>query len=248
MHPFALALALLFLLPVALHAQGEDISAATDKAPEGFKPIFNGKDLEGWEGGSTADPKKITDEQQAKWDDEIKKHWKVEEGQLISDGHGPHLVTKEKYRDFEMWVDWNLAPKGDSGIYLREIPQVQLWDPKNEAAHPHGSDKGSGGLWNNKKHERFPLEVADKPTDEWNRMYVRMVGPYVLVKLNDRLVVDNVELENYFAPEEPAFAEGRIHLQTHGSETRFRRVLVRKIDKKEAAKVIEEIKADDEDQ
>mgnify|MGYP005822808353 CR=1 FL=1 len=77
-------------------------------------------------------------------------------------------------------------------------------------------------------------------------MYVRMVGPYVLVKLNDKLVVDNVKLENYFAPEEPVFDEGRIHLQTHGSETRFRRVLVRKIDKEEAAKVLEEIEADDD--
>src|SRR5690606_24709467 len=113
MHPFALAVALLFLFPVALHAQADEAPAATDKAPKGFKSIFNGKDFKGWEGGSTADPRKITDEQQASWDAEIKKHWKVEEGQLVSDGHGPHLVTKEKYRDFEMWVDWNLAPNGD---------------------------------------------------------------------------------------------------------------------------------------
>jgi hypothetical protein len=229
---------LLLMLPVSM-ARGE-----TDKLPEGFKPLFNGKDLDGWEGGSTHDPRKITDEIQAKWDAEIAKHWQVKEGALVSDGHGPHLATKTKFRDFELWVDWWLAPHGDSGIYLRELPQIQIWDPQNEAAHANGSDKGSGGLWNNKKHERFPLEVADKPTREWNRMYVRMVGPYVEVKLNDKLVVDNVVLENYFSPDEPAFGEGRIHLQTHGSETRFRRLLIREIDKQEAAKLLATIEAD----
>lgn len=241
MHLPVVALTFLLLMPVALLAKADAPIEATDKAPEGFKSLFNGKDLEGWVGGSTADPRKITDQQQAKWDNEIKDHWKVEQGQLVSDGHGPHLVTKQKYRDFEMWVDWNLAPEGDSGIYLRDIPQVQIWDPQHKPAHAAGSDKGSGGLWNNKKHERWPLEVADKPTGEWNRMYIRMVGPYVLVKLNDKLVVDNVELENYFAPDEPAFEEGRIHLQTHGSETRFRRILLREIDKDQRAKILAEI-------
>src|SRR5690606_22661373 len=109
-------------------------------------------------------------------------------------------------------------PGGDSGIYLRDVPQVQLWDPTSERDHRHGADKGSGGLWNNQKHGRFPLQLADKPTGEWNRMHVRMVGPYVAVRLNDQLVVDNVKLENFFAREEPMFEEGRLHLQTHGSE------------------------------
>lgn len=236
-----LLLCLLVLLPLGT-VRGE-----TDKIPEGFKPIFNGKDLEGWQGGSTADPAKISEEQQSKWDAEIPKHWQAKEEELVSDGHGPHLVTKKKYRDFEMWVDWWLAPNGDSGIYLRDTPQVQIWDPANEAAHVHGSDKGSGGLWNNKQHERFPLAVADKPTREWNRMYVRMVGPYVTVKLNDKLVVDNVVLENYFAPEEPVFEEGRIHLQTHGSETRFRRILVREIGEEESARLKEEIESANKD-
>jgi hypothetical protein len=232
---------LVLLVPFSL------VQADEETLPKGFKPLFNGKDLEGWQGGSTYDPAKITDEIQSKWDEEIKKHWQVKEDALVSDGHGPHLVTKAKYRNFELWVDWWLAPNGDSGLYLRDTPQVQIWDPANEAAHQHGSDKGSGGLWNNKRHERFPLEVADKPTREWNRMYVRMVGPYVLVKLNDKLVVDNVVLENYFNPDEPVLAEGRIHLQTHGSETRFRRVLLREIDKEESGDLLKKIEAGKQD-
>src|SRR5690606_19865040 len=99
--------------------------------------------LAGWVGGTTIDPTKITPAQQAKWDAELHDHWRVEGADLVSDGHSPHLVTARKYSDFELLVDWNLAPNGDSGVYLRDTPQVQLWDPENAAAHQHGAQKGS---------------------------------------------------------------------------------------------------------
>lgn len=214
--------------------------AVENQPPKGFTSLFDGKDLKGWKGGATADPRKITPEQQAAWDADIPKHWKVEDGEIVSDGHGPHLVTDKNYGDFELWVDWKLSANGDSGIYLRDLPQVQLWDPTNKEAHKHGSDKGSGGLWNNQKADRWPSEVADKPIGEWNRMYVRMVGDKVTVVLNDKKVVDNVVLENYFDRNLPAFAKGTIQLQTHGSETRFRNVFVREIPAEEATKLLQE--------
>ena len=217
------------------------VQAAENVPPKGFVALFDGKDLKGWKGGSTADPRKITPEQQAAWDAEVPKHWKVENGEIVSDGHGPHLVTDKNYGDFELWVDWKLAANGDSGIYLRDTPQVQLWDPTNKEAHQHGSDKGSGGLWNNQKAERWPSEVADKSIGEWNRMYVRMVGDKVTVVLNDKKVVDNVVLENYFDRSLPVFPTGTIQLQTHGSETRFKNVFVREIPGDEAAKLLSEI-------
>ncbi|WP_428308754.1 3-keto-disaccharide hydrolase [Lacipirellula sp.] len=217
------------------------VRAAENVPPKGFVALFDGKDLKGWKGGSTADPKKITPEQQAAWDADVPKHWSVDDGELVSDGHGPHLVTDKNYGNFELWVDWKLSPKGDSGIYLRDTPQVQLWDPTNNDAHQHGSDKGSGGLWNNQKAERWPSEVADKPIGEWNRMYVRMVGDKVTVVLNDKKVVDNVVLENYFDRALPMIPEGTIQLQTHGSETRFKNVFVREIPAEEAAKLLSDI-------
>jgi hypothetical protein len=76
-------------------------------------------------------------------------------------------------------------------------------------------------------------------------MYIRMVGPYVTVKLNDKKVVDNVIMENYYKPELPVYATGPIYLQTHGSETRFRNVFVREISADEANKVLSEIKGDE---
>lgn len=224
-----------------------------NQPPEGFTALFNGKDIAGWTGGQTEDPVKIkkklegmNDEQRkayyAKIDADINRNWSVENGELVSTGKGLHLVTPEDYGDFEMWVDWKLmSAGGDSGIYVRDTPQVQIWDPNHEPAHKHGSDKGSGGLWNNKADGRFPTKVADNAIGEWNRMYIRMVGPYCTVVLNGKKVVDNVVLENFFDRKRPVYATGRIHLQTHGSETRFRNVFVREIGAQESSKLLKEI-------
>jgi len=223
-----------------------------NKPPKGFTALFNGSDFKDWTGGATRDPREVAalpaaerEKHDAEMKQGIEQHWKVEDGELVSDGQQPYLATPRDYRDFEMWVDWKINAKGDSGIYLRGVPQVQIWDPSDEGAKKNGADKGSGALWNNKKHERFPPEVADKPLGEWNRMYIRMVGPFVTVKLNDKLVVDNVVMENYYKPEIPIYASGPIYLQTHGSETRFRNVFVREIPAREANQLLSEI-ADDE--
>jgi hypothetical protein len=226
-------------LTLTLFASALAIAAEpVNQPPKGFTTLFNGQDLAGWKGGSTADPRKITPEQQAKWDADIPAHWRVENGEIVNDGHEPHLVTEIDYGDFELWVDWKLSPKGDSGLYLRGCPQVQLWDPTNVDAHEHGSDKGSGALWNNQKHERFPTEVADKPIGQWNRMHIKMIGERVTVVLNEKKVVDNEVLENYYDRKIPVFKKGPIHLQTHGSETRFRNLFIREIPADEATQAI----------
>jgi hypothetical protein len=239
-------IALLSLVPGNFALGQED-----NKPPKGFTALFNGTDFKDWTGGATRDPREIAalpPSERAKYDADMKrgieKHWKVENGELVSDGHEPYLATKRDYGDFELWVDWKINAKGDSGIYLRGVPQVQIWDPTDQGAKKNGADKGSGALWNNKKNERFPPEVADKPLGEWNRTYIRMVGPYVTVKLNDKLVVDDVIMENY-KPEIPIYATGPIYLQTHGSETRFRNVFVREISAEESNQLLAEIAGDE---
>ncbi|MFO0791270.1 MAG: DUF1080 domain-containing protein [Pirellulales bacterium] len=236
---------------VALSLASTSTAQENNKPPQGFTALFNGKDFNDWTGALTEDPKKVAAlegdkraEHEKKMLDGIKEHWKVEDGQLVSDGHDPYLATTKEYGDFEMWVDWKIGPKGDSGIYLRGVPQVQIWDPTNEKAIPLGADKGSGGLWNNKKHERDPLVRADNPIGEWNRMYIRMVGPYVFVKLNGKKVVDNVIMENYYDPSIPVYNRGPIYLQTHGSETRFRNVFVRELSSEESNKILSEVKGE----
>ena len=245
---FSLLIAVLLstLLSTSILAQ------EVNNPPKGFTAIFNGKDYNDWTGGLTRDPREVaalSTDKRAELDAEMKRgideHWHVDDGELVSDGKDPFLATKRDYGDIEMWVDWKIGPKGDSGIYLRGTPQVQIWDPSDENVKAHGAPKGSGALWNNKKNERFPSELADKPIGEWNRMYIRMVGPYVTVELNGKKVVDNVIMENYYKSEIPVYATGPIFLQTHGSETRFRNVFVREIPADEANRLLSEVGSDE---
>ena len=65
-------------------------------------------------------------------------------GEIVSDGHGVYLATDKDYGDFEFCVDWLMVShNGDSGVYLRSYPQVQIWDPDNPSVASHGAPKGS---------------------------------------------------------------------------------------------------------
>ena len=64
-----------------------------------------------------------------------------------------------------MLADWKITKEGDSGIYLRGSPQVQIWDTSRVDV---GAQVGSGGLYNNQKNPSKPLKVADNPVGDWN--------------------------------------------------------------------------------
>jgi hypothetical protein len=210
--------------------------AADNTPPEGFTALFNGKDLTGWKGlpkGPYNNPAKRATlsagelaELQKEADENMRQHWRVEEGALVFDGKGRSLCTQKDYADFELLVDWKILPKGDSGIYLRGSPQVQIWDP---ADHP----EGSGGLYNNQKHPSKPVKCADKPIGQWNTFRIKMLGEKVTVWLNGELVVDDVVMENLWERDKPIYPTGQIELQNHGNTLYFKNVYLREIPRKE---------------
>jgi len=209
--------------------------------PEGFTALFNGDDLRGWKGlpkGPNDNPIKraaLTPEQrteaQKEADDDMRAHWKVENGALVFDGKGRSLCTGKDYEDFELYVDWKLPAHADSGIYLRGSPQVQIWDPFTQPTKA-GSEVGSGGLYNNKKNPSKPTKVADKPIGEWNRFRILMQGEKVSVSLNGQLVTPDVTLENYWNYALPIFPSGQIELQNHGNTLWFKNVFIRELPRK----------------
>jgi len=217
-------------------------SALADDA-KGFTTLFNGENLSGWRGESTIDPRKFEamskEEQEKKRAadaEDAAKHWSVDNGEIVSDGHGVFLATEKDYGDIELFIDYKLSPKGDSGIYLRGTPQVQIWDFTNQDQFQHGADKGSGGLWNNSPGApgKDPLVLADNPIGEWNTFRIIQVGSRTTIYLNGKLVVQGAVMENYWNRALPLVAKGPIQLQTHGSETRFRNIKVREIPAEEA--------------
>jgi hypothetical protein len=203
--------------------------------PPGWTQLFNGKDLANWKGvtkkegfdnpikRAAATPEKRT-EMQSLADVDSKLHWTVKDGVLCFDGKGFSLGTAKDYADFEMWCDWRLlTKKGDSGLYLRGSPQVQIWDAHNQWKI------GSGGLYNNKKNPSKAILIADNQIGEWNTFYVRMIGEKVDVYLNGQRVVDNVILENYWNKEIPIFSKEQIELQCHGDPIEFKNIFIREL-------------------
>ena len=234
--------------------------AAAADPPPGFTAVFNGTDLAGWhgwaihaKGASPDDVAKLSPEERAKqiaaWTDDARKHWTVQNGELVNDGSGAYLATEKEYGDVELRLEYKTVPMADSGIYLRNNPQVQIWDPnqvfdpKNPTRRPH---LGSGGLFNNTPDSpgRDPLVKADRPFGEWNTFRILQVGERTTVYLNDKLVVDFARMENYWGkvakqtPLLPLPRTGKILLQTHGGEIRWRNVFVREIEADEANRLL----------
>jgi hypothetical protein len=215
-------------------------SAPDVQAPAGFTPLFNGKDLAGWQGHVTMKERTTLSQEklaelQKKRNDEMPKFWSVEDGLIRCAGgkKGVSLQTTKDYGNFEMLVDWKIEKHGDSGIYLRGQPQVQIWDSENidPKRLPDDVNTGSGGLWNNPKgsKEKIPLKKADKPVGEWNTFHITVVGDEVTVKLNGELVVDKGKLLNYWDRGKPVPATGPIELQFHGDPLWFKNVYVKEL-------------------
>ncbi len=199
---------------------------------KGYEPIFNGNDLSGWQGlvenpiARSKMSKEVLAKKQIEANEKLKESWSVKDGAIYFTGKGSNLCTIRPYGDFEMLVDWKISRDGDSGIYLRGSPQVQIWDPWGKEA---AAKVGSGGLFNNQKNPSKPDVVADNPVGEWNTFHIKMIGDKVTVHLNGVLVVDNVVMENYWDRNIPIFPEEAIELQAHGNELAFRNIYVKEL-------------------
>ncbi|AWM38510.1 hypothetical protein GobsT_33210 [Gemmata obscuriglobus] len=233
------------------------VRSEDNKAPAGFTALFNGKDLTGWKGHTT-----MTERAKQKPEDLAKlqatrtktafEHWKLVDGAIHCDGKGGvSLVTEKDYGNFELLVDWKIAKKGDSGLYLRGQPQVQIWDSDNAGGgRIEDPGTGSGGLWNNplppnaeksadvalrlqegRKVGKVPLTKADKPVGEWNTFHITVIGDEVTVKLNGTLVVDKAKLLNFWERGKPVPETGPIELQFHGDPLWFKNIYIKELKK-----------------
>ncbi|MDA1277561.1 MAG: DUF1080 domain-containing protein [Verrucomicrobia bacterium] len=232
-----LSTAAAILITISLHAQ------AASAPPAGFTAIFNGENLTGWY-GLNEDPRKLwalPEDERAKKRaasmEAFKKHWTVENGEFVNDGHGDYATTEKEFGDYELLIDYKTVADADSGIYLRATPQVQIWDFTEKGGKWNiGADKGSGGLWNNSPGApgKDPLVLADKSFGQWNSFRIMQVGARTTVYLNGKLVVDHAIMENYWDRKNPLWKKGPIQLQTHGGEIRWRNVFLREIHAEEA--------------
>ncbi|MFO7974343.1 MAG: DUF1080 domain-containing protein [Candidatus Hydrogenedentota bacterium] len=195
---------------------------------EGWRSLFNGTTLEGWENRSGHE-----------------ELWQVKDGVIdcnprIDLPGDKTLWSKESFGDFQLYLEWRIKgtkgeypmpivlpdgshkldkngkpiitmmPNADSGIYLRgsSKSQVNIW------CWP----VGSGEVYGYRMDKNMPPEVragvtpkmkADKPIGEWNTFIITMKGDRMTVELNGKKVIENARMPG--VPE-----EGQLALQHHG--------------------------------
>ena len=152
---------------------GEKAPSLTRKGePKWGKPtqLFNGKDLSGWR---MSDPAATAS-------------WKVENGTLVSPGHGPELISDAKFEDFKLHVEFNCAPGSNSGVYLRGRYELQIEDDPE----PEGPTMRTGGIYG----YLAPSQEQPRKPGEWQTYDITFVGRVVTVVQNGRTIIDKQEI------------------------------------------------------
>jgi len=141
-------------------------------APKWGKPValFDGKDLNGW---MPSDPNAGA-------------KWTVDNGTLVSPGHGPELITTAKFNDFKLHVEFNCGAGANSGVYLRGRYEVQI---ENDA-DPEGPTMRTGGVYG----FLAPSPEPPRRPGEWQTYDITLIGRVVTVVLNGQTIIDQKEI------------------------------------------------------
>ncbi len=147
-------------------------SLKRSSTPKWGKPIalFNGKDLTGWT-PDKPNPASM---------------WKVEDGNLVSPGHGPELISNSKFGDFKLHVEFNCGEKSNSGIYLRGRYEVQVETNSEQEPPSHHTGAVYGFL--------APSPELPRKAGEWQTFDITLVGRNVTVVQNGQTIIDNKEI------------------------------------------------------
>jgi len=191
---------------------------------EGWRELFNGRDLTGWGVTGNADG------------------WTVDDGCVFCRAEkGGYLYTEDQFEDFELSLEYRSDPECNSGVFFRWSDlsdpvhtglEIQILDTHGKPLNTHSC----GALYD----MVAPTVDAARPAGEWNAMLLACSGPTILVELNGQQVID-VDISQYTAAgQNPngtpnkfkyAWAEmprrGHIGLQDHNGRIWFRNLRVR---------------------
>lgn len=195
---------------------------------DGWRLLFDGRSTSGWRvyGGES-----------------MSEGWQVVDGALTHLGNGRDIVTTEQFGDFELRLEWNVEPEGNSGIFYRAVegsrrvyhsaPEMQLLDDERhvDGRSPLTSAGSNYGL-------HAPPRGVVKPAGEWNTARIVVMGSHVEHWLNGVKVVEyelwSDEWEELVAnskfvewPEYGRARSGFVGLQDHGSWAAFRNIKIR---------------------
>ncbi len=235
MKNFIILLGLLFAFSVFSCSTGgkAEMNTLTEKErAEGWELLFDGKSMDKWKmfnGGEVTG-------------------WKVVNGEMQNSGvgsdHGGDIITKKEYENFELYLEWKVAPESNSGVFYHvqegitdaiyeSGPEYQLIDdkgwPDKLAAHQYSGSNYSMDA---------PQGAEVKPIDEWNVTRIIVKNPHVEHWLNGKKVVEyelwgddwrkhKAEGKWKDATHYGEAKSGHIGLQDHGGLTMFRNMKIK---------------------
>jgi hypothetical protein len=189
------------------------------KVKFGEKIDLIGDDLKGWK---LIDPKDANG-------------WSVKDGVLrntIEQEKGKprksfgNLRTEKEFEDFNLKLDVLVPKEGNSGIYLRGIYEVQVFDSYGKPLDSHNM----GAIYSRIK----PTVAAEKPAGQWQSLDITLVQRHVTVVLNDKKIIDNQPLEGCTggALWADQLRAGPIYLQGDHTGMEYRNIEIRPVVKK----------------
>lgn len=222
---------LLIAMTSAVQAQNQRMNTLTEEErAQGWKLLFDGQSLDGWRGYMRED---------------LPDGWKAVDGLLTRTARAGDIVTREKFADFELAFEFNVAPGGNSGIFYRAIegpeliyyaaPEYQVLD---DAAHRDGASPLTSTGANYAVNPAPP--GVTKPAGEWNTGRIMVNGNHVEHWLNGQKVVEyELGSEDWARrvaaskfnqwPEYGKAREGHIGIQDHGSLVQYRNIKIRSL-------------------
>lgn len=193
--------------------------------PEGFKPLFNGKNLDGWQATGKKDV----------WGAD------KETGVLfVAGGGGGYLMTEKEYGDFELRFEYKMPKNANSGVALRSPlkgdpayvgMEIQLIDDINWKGLQTWQHTGS--IYNVVAASQLPF----KGPDVWNEMRIVCKGRHVTIAVNGKTVVD-ADLDEFKKDEHkellkkhPGLLRDKGHLgfQSYNVRVEFRNIWLKEL-------------------
>ncbi len=229
--PFLILLAMVSISAIAQHN-----TLTKGEIDEGWVLLFDGKTTDGWRGFNM---------------DKMPTDWSVVDGCLVAQGTGGgetanDIITVAQYEDFDLYLEWAIAPEGNSGIFFHVVeegypstyatgPECQLID---DIGWPGGLEEWQQAGANYAMHNADQSKKKLMPVGEFNSSRIRVENGHVTHWLNGEIIVEyELWTDEWFKlaregkwKDYPGYGlarKGYIGLQDHGSNVRFRNIKIK---------------------
>ena len=223
---------LLTALAVTLFLTAQNPNSGSSGASRGWRPLFDGKTTAGWRGFKQK---------------EMPSGWTVTDGALTRGGKAGDIVSIEQFGDFELTVEWKIAPGANSGLFYRVVetpdsgpmwqvaPEYQLIDDRGYKGPLKGTQKTAANY-----DLQPPAVDATKPAGEWNTTRIVVDGSRVEHWLNGAQIVKYELWTDEWAalvakskfkdyPQYARARRGHVGIQDHGDWAAFRSIQIREL-------------------